>query len=110
MSRKLPPYFLKADSETRCIKCDKVRGICRFCECCHPCCQCCPQFICPHCHKAEVGAVQAGSDMARELEGWCECEPCPGCGKNIMYRDIGNYFDNDTRPWCVDCYKKRIKR
>lgn len=108
--RKLPPYFLKADPEAPCQKCDKVRGTCKFCECCYDCCECCPRFICPYCHGRDT-TVQEGSDMAKELE-LCECEPCKGgCGKIMMDRDQANYMLGPDgfvlpEPWCDKCFKR----
>jgi hypothetical protein len=107
MPRKLPPYFIKADPDSPCDKCEKVRGTCHFCERCYDCCECCPMYVCPYCHKAQIGAVQDGSDMVKELGGWCECEPCAGgCGKNIMDRDLGNYREGRYEPWCDACFAR----
>jgi len=105
MPRKLPPYFLHADPDSPCDKCDKIKKTCKFCESCYDCCECSPYLICCYCHGYHIGVVQGGSDMAKALHE-CQCEPCPGCGKNMPDRDLGNYMPDDCRPWCDVCYHK----
>jgi hypothetical protein len=108
MGRKLPPYFLKADTDAPCQGCDKVRSTCRYCERCYDCCECSPRFICPYCHGYDI-TVQAGSDMARDLHP-CQCEPCAGnCGKTIQDPDEGNYLEGNYEPYCDRCYARENK-